>query len=483
MDKTQLDALLAGKLEIPFAQCTLTQRGTSTPIVYEGAGLLMQDADRNLRLRLLVQYVPAHEAIQRHLFRPFVPGVIVPEPEYYDLVATDLTGTEWVAERLSLSTNFGTAGTYMEATPWHIDKREKVQRVPEASAIQAFLRDDIPLPWHVFTRQGEFGGRMDVFSSDVAGLSWHVRKKDDGVELTFTAKHGPLQRHIERFLRAFSILVGRDIRPMVAVMTDGDLRVTRLQGRHLASEKAQMVTPLKLDTPLADARDAHAFLACCMTDSIDADRDSADHSELMYRSWHRILRASKGDIENSSLVLSVAIEGMIKAAFLCDHDADDDFQAQVAEARPRLKAVELPDRVRQCVQSSLGNAVRPRVQDVLKRLIKQGAISQVHLDAWKGLRHAAAHGELFLADSDPAMQAHLNRFHCCLDLFYRLVFVIVRYRGKHVDLSSPGWPEAPFPPVVPSGVHLAGSQSAISVAAPEGGLGMSDQPPRLELGT
>jgi hypothetical protein len=244
-----------------------------------------------------------------------------------------------------------------------------------------------------------------------------------------------------------------------------------------------MVTPLKLDMPLADARDAHALLACFMTDSIGADGSSADHSELMYRSWHRILRASKGDIENSSLVLSVAIEGVIKAAFLCDHDADHHFQSQVAEARPRLEAVDLPDRVRQCVQSSLGNAVKPRVQDGLKRLIEQGAISQAHLDAWKALRHAAAHGELFVADSDPAMQAHLNRFHCCLDLFYRLVFVIIRYRGKHVDLSSPGWPEAPFPPVVPPGVSLAGSQPAISVAAPECELGVSDQPLRQEPGT
>jgi hypothetical protein len=466
MDKKQIDAFLAGTLEIPFAQCRLTQRGVSMPIMYEGPGLLMQDADCNPRLRLFAQYVPSHEAIPRDLFRPFAPGTIVPEPEYYDLVAVDLTGAEWSAERLSLSTTYGTTGTYMEARPWHVDKRESVEGSSNGGTLRAFLRDEIRLPWHIVTKQGEFGGRLDVFASETAGCSWHVKKKDEGVELTFTARDGDLQHHFERFLRAFSILVGRDVRPTFFVMKDGGSRVTRLQRRYPANEGSAIVTPLNLDRAAADAGDAHAFLACHMVHSRGEFPEPYDYSEVMYRSWHRILRASKGDIENSSLVLSVAIEGVIKTVFASDHDADEDFHAQVTDVRPRLKAMDLPDRVRQCIQSSLGNALKPRVQDVLKRLIAQGAISQAHIDAWKELRHAAAHGELLIADSEPALQAHLNRFHCSLDLFYRLVFVIIRYRGKHCDLSTPGWPESLFPPMNTASRSLADRHPEGSVTDP-----------------
>jgi hypothetical protein len=70
--------------------------------------------------------------------------------------------------------------------------------------------------------------------------------------------------------------------------------------------------------------------------------------------------------------------------------------------------------------------------------VTERVASEVHLDAWKGLRHAAAHGSV-LEDDDRALQEHLDRFHVCLDLYYRLVFLLIGYEGMADARVSTGW--------------------------------------------
>ncbi len=109
-----------------------------------------------------------------------------------------------------------------------------------------------------------------------------------------------------------------------------------------------------------------------------------------------------------------------------------------------LKKAGLKPRALECIRSSLGNALRPRVQDVLLGLADKGIVRKGHLDAWKALRHAAAHGAV-LEDDEKAFQEHIDRFHVCLDLYYRLVFHLVGFAGRHTDYSVAGWPVAEFP--------------------------------------
>ena len=46
-------------------------------------------------------------------------------------------------------------------------------------------------------------------------------------------------------------------------------------------------------------------------------------------------------------------------------------------------------------------------------------------------------------------QGLLDQIHACLDLLYRLLFVLTGYRGNHLDYSSEGWPSVVFPAVEP----------------------------------
>lgn len=47
-------------------------------------------------------------------------------------------------------------------------------------------------------------------------------------------------------------------------------------------------------------------------------------------------------------------------------------------------------------------------------------------------------------DDDKALQEHLDRFHVCLDLCYRLVFLLIGYEGRHTDYGTKEWPTHAF---------------------------------------
>jgi hypothetical protein len=79
------------------------------------------------------------------------------------------------------------------------------------------------------------------------------------------------------------------------------------------------------------------------------------------------------------------------------------------------------------------------------RLVEQGALTSAHTKAWGKLRHKGAHGAM-LEDDLEKLQKHLDRFHCCLDMFYRLLFTAISYRGGFINYSKRDWPPSTFPP-------------------------------------
>ena len=251
------------------------------------------------------------------------------------------------------------------------------------------------------------------------------------------------------------MLVGQILEPLASYrVVDGQL-ITRI---HPPPSK----TPTRLAGPmelrLYEQQDAHRFLACCIRRAEQSHPTSINQLLILYRFWHRIACAQSSDIENSSLVLSVAIEGVIKALFHSEHDADAEFAQHLKSAKPAVEGLNVHERVRESMVKSLDNAALPKPKDTMQRLKEQGVLTEAHIKAWNDLRHAGAHGAL-LEDDNSKFQRHLDRYFCCLDLFYRLVFIAVGYKGQCVDRSRPGWPKSVFPP-------LAATLAPLPAAAP-----------------
>lgn len=433
-------SLLSGNLDMSMSDCALQQCGGGSPIIYEGPGLLTQDMDKSIRLRVFAPSVGHTEAFGRHFNWNLTPGKLVPDSQYYDFEGKDSYGTVWRANRISIDTDFG-FGTYVRARPKVIEKIERRTKSVERPMVVAFLPAKIELPWHVITEKGEQGWSMDRFEKKAGRFEWRVAKADDGVWLTFKCEDYPAESGFKAFLRGLSILTGRWLRPMCLSIYEGDQQTTRILNRLHEDNSVNLLTPIVMRRDFTE--DAHMFLERFMGKSLDEQETEDGPCSLAHRYWHRILRARESDIENSSLVLSVAVEGLVKKTLLTEKDVDPEFVRQAEEAKPILNKSGLGPRALKCALSSLGNAKHPRTQDALRRLMTEGVASETHLKAWMGLRHAAAHGSV-LEEDDRDLQEHLDRFHICLDLYYRLIFHLISYEGRHTDYGTRGWPTRVF---------------------------------------
>lgn len=433
-------SLLAGGLDIPLSACVLRQRGVDSPIAYEGAGLLSQEPDKSIQLRVFAAPVDCSEAFNRHFNRNLTPGELVPESQYYDFEGRDPYGTAWRAHRISIETDFG-SGTYVRTRPRILEKFEERTKPAERPAIVAFFPGKFELPWHAITENGNLGWSVNRFERDTGHFSWLVVKTEDGLWLTFKSLVSPIESRFESFLHGLSIFMGRRLNPTCLSIYEGNQQITRILNRLHEPDVEKLLTPIRPERDFAE--DAHSYLERFMEKTAGEADLEEEPCNLAYRYWHRILRARETDIENSSLVLSVAIEGLVKKTLLSQKDVDPEFVKQVDEAKPILKKAGLGPRALECVLSSLGNAKHPRVQDALRRLVRESVAGEVHLEAWKGLRHASAHGGI-LEDDEQALQEHLDRFHICLDLYYRLVFLLIGYEGRHTDYGTRGWPTRVF---------------------------------------
>jgi len=437
-----VESLLAGDLEMPMSDCMLRQCGGDSPIVYKGPGLLTQEPGKSIRLRVFAAPVDHSEAFNREFKRDLTPGKLVPDSQYYNFEGKDPYGTIWRANRISIETDFG-SGTYVRARPRNLEKTEERSKPPERPVVAAFLPGKIELPWHAVTENGERGRLVDRFERKSGCFEWRIETTDDGAWLVFKCENSPVEPRFDVFLRGLSILTGRWLKPICISIYEGDSQTTRMLNRLHEPDTEKLLAPIGTQRDFAE--DSHLFLERFMGKASDKRAEGDGSCDLAHRYWHRILRARESDIENSSLVLSVAVEGLIKKTLLSETDADPEFVKQVEEAEPILKKAGLGPRALSCVLSSLGNAKHPKVQDALQRLVTEGVASAAHLKAWKGLRNAAAHGSI-LEDDDSTLQEHLDRFHVCLDLYYRLVFLLIGYEGRHMDYGTRGWPTRAFRP-------------------------------------
>jgi hypothetical protein len=164
---------------------------------------------------------------------------------------------------------------------------------------------------------------------------------------------------------------------------------------------------------------------------------SADTKELC-RWTAEVIGTGSAPLEVSSLVLSVAVEGIVS---LLPGNAikDEALLKEIARAREVATLAEFPASLLPRILGAIDAMKQPRAQDHLKQLVAAGAIPTGHLAAWKGLRNSSAHAD---ASEGDWVAPTVHKSDVVLALYYRLVFMLIGYRGPYTDYSQIGWPEA-----------------------------------------
>lgn len=91
------------------------------------------------------------------------------------------------------------------------------------------------------------------------------------------------------------------------------------------------------------------------------------------------------------------------------------------------------------------NEVRPA--DTLQEWRSRShlGVTKEDIQAWRDLRHPAAHGRIATFEEITAMQAGIDRLTRTLNLMNRITLSLMGYSHLYRDYSQPDWPLVPFP--------------------------------------
>lgn len=426
--------LINGTFDLTMPFCHVTQRLTDRPIIQQGAGFVAQDRAGRLRMRFFSPIsIDQNARNYRQKLLHLTVGLPV-DAFAFDITAKDIHNAEWSSRWQTIEERLGT-GTEVSIELTEIAKVEACTDSMRHREKRWLAPGEFHLPGG---RRTEVGGSISgtTFSGECDGTHWHITQIQGGIDIRFWVDSGPLDPRSTYFLWALQILLGRVITPFITHYAHAGTLITLIKSRNRALEEMKLLNPVFFSDWIPTSS-ATEFIHCFIRMRQDQDVGMTPLG-VIFQFWHRMLRADQDDVENVALIVSVGIEGIVKANFQSELDVDHDLLKFVDDTRSIINSIDINKRVRVILLNSLENAGRFRMKDALKKLVDQGAITNDHVKAWTYLRNSTAHGTV-PRPGDISLQSHLDKFRCCLDLFYRLTFLAVGYRGLFRDRSSAPW--------------------------------------------
>lgn len=437
---------LASSLDIDGMSITLTQRGTRDPVVYQGTGRIAQDSDGVLRLHMIhvgtvEQLVSQMKADADGL--AVLPGTLVPDHQYFNMVCTDTYGNEWIAEKISLDKShffFPTNSVVIKPVLRSVTRRYEAATSREHSALQFVVPYSVELPCNEFESYGNGGKRLTIFKLTFDDMEITVNNADDKLIISvMTQRALPIDTLSNAVLTGLSILAGCQLAPLIKETREDHLLLTEVKA--LKKKTTHSLPRLFESTFPTNYDDAVTFL----DQYIHAYLQHPEKFSEIYGYWHKIFIAHGASLELWALALTTSIEGVFKHYFsaLLKHDAA--YEKKLDDALTVIRASTIDVDVIQKLQSSLSNFKRKNITAGLAAYVEDKPLFTQWPGCWSTLRNQSAHADA-LDESPEKIQLYYDRAFTCLAIFYHLLASTIGYTGKLTAYGTPGWPELPPAP-------------------------------------
>lgn len=432
MNNKNTEQILKNTFSLEFPQAKLTQKNGEPPRVCKGPANITQLDDGRLVLKLNHLYGSRDEVFEEFntsIFnrKKFQLGQIIDDHHYFDFEGVDISGDTWTSSRIWISGDVD------------ISSNSKVVTAPLQS-IETFF-ENTTASQETVNAQLYIPGKCNIpcpaNNLSIAGRSCVLEQHDSYLEIIadLTGEPDP-DNHLNLILEGLSIGLGYYLRPR--------LKNVNYSGRQIqiiySSPKDQR--QLKLPPPIPTSHPHNSENLQVFLSKFIAAIDKC-HSPLVGY-WFRVLQAFEGDVENSALVLTIAVEGLLKNYYKSTSIPDKEFIQQLKEAKSLIKALPLGERAQSYLMRSLGNAKRTSPKNSLYKLVEAKLISEDMVVVWTNLRSKSAHADELKFEAHE-LQAFVDERNVCLELLYRLVLGKISYSGEIVQYSIKDWPHTDFP--------------------------------------
>lgn len=422
--------------ELPVITLTRARDGKT----FKGPGSVVRGVDGRLRLKL---YSSAEFKDGLGLIDSPA-GTLVPKQDLFELDAVDMHGHRWQSNGIWPHASVSLP-TRMAVVTGKIHRLvgERSSTVTTKSHLSVALHSDAKFPVNQREQtERKIGDTLlsANYSRSAAELEFDGLKirlfRDDDLLLAQVTGEWPVveaENFAWHVVSALQFMLGCRLQADVITLSNGEDQTQIVQG--VARERLRSKTEPPRNWAAVDDEGVtwdlfKAFLRFVR------HAPTAQAKELC-RWTAEVIDTGSAPLEVSSLVLSVAVEGIV-GLLQGEECKDETFLRDIEVARHLATAAEFPVSLKSRIVGAIDAMKKPRARDFLKDLAQQGAIPAEHVEAWLGLRNASAHAHV--PDRD-WIEPTVRKSSVVLALYYRLVFMLIEYRGPYTDYSLIGWPE------------------------------------------
>jgi len=437
--KETIDKFISNSFEIDCIDIRLTQKTDKDPIIYTGPGTIYQDKHGILQLKLYSRLNDIHKELS-HQFKHHIPGKIITRDNFFTLKATDMSGNEWVADNIWISPNVScsTASLVIKSKLYEIKtiKSNEIQLNSKKNSLFIIVPGQYKIPCNEKEDLPNGGWRLNKAVFPANEIDFEFRKYDDYLIIYANAKTKNLDKDVYlKLIEALSIITGFIVRPVVIRNIQKDKEILKIKSVNNSFANKELPFPFKHSVPV-DLESFTCFLEKYLVNI------KAPFSDL-FGYWLKINRAWQAGIMNFSLSLGVAIEGVLKSYFGKLGLPDKKILQQAEEAKKLIEDSDLGERIKGRLSGSIGLLKKTSPKGALNQMVQKKWLNKAMMNEWEELRSKSVH-PVKMNQVQIAIQKYIDRIDTCLALFYRLLFIIIKYEGSYMDYSENGWPEKKF---------------------------------------
>lgn len=433
-----IDKFISNTFEIDCIEITLTQKVDNDPIVYAGPGTIKQKENGILELKLYCKISDIKKEMS-HRLKYHTPGKIISDDNYFNLKAIDMSGAEWTSDNILVTADvsFPTSGQVIKARLREIENVEEGSKKADKNYLFVVLPGKYEIPCNAKVDLPNGGWRLSRSVFTTNNMELDLKKHENYLIINVNSKPEFLNKDVSiKILEALNIILGKVARPVVIKYTLQENSVLKIKSVPDSFSNKEFPPPFEQSSP-EDIQSFYCFLEKYL---MAVENPYSD----LYGFWHKVNRAWQAGIENASLSVGVAIEGLLSSYFRELGLPDDEIIKQAHTAIEKLNGVELGERIKGRILGSINGLLNnSSPKGVLYSLAQNGVFNKSIADQWVKLRNKSVHPDKL--NEDPrAFQKYIDLIYSCIALFYILIFLIIKYDGKYLDYSENGWPEKTF---------------------------------------
>lgn len=424
MQEDEVLKIASCDIRIESANMQLTNKSNSS-IKIRGSGIIEFSQEKDLRLTILsndydIESIDAaHDAIKY--------GKIINDGSYFYLELVDVENNFWKADKALLGGYkiFDVNGNSFKSKLQYIDSvyccNDK-----SYSYYSFYIGMQYKIPVNKYEKFKNGGFSLNHRSFAYNNIKIKIINNGKFYSICIFDKSGSFSyEDALSVLEAISIATGSIVHPFACSFVYKNQKIKRI-----FSKKDVHLCPsaLKLnDEPWNTSLDTFVLSYISTRHAIGT---------YLYSIWRTVHSSYSAGFFVFSSFICISIEGIIKQYFNEKGMPNDEFITNIKDASVKIKEIkEIKENVRNMILSSIANGRKFKLKTALHYLKELGVISGHEITILNSVRNQLLHADDI--NKIENIQSVIDKTYVCLEIFYKIVFLIVGYRGKHLCCKNP----------------------------------------------